>query len=135
MLKDLWPTSHEIAAVMPYAREPEAFRRLYGDLANANPMWKDVHGATGQVYDWPGSTYIARPPFFDGFTINAAGARRGGDPRRARARHLRRLGDDRPHLARRLDQADLARRACTCRSTTSRSPTSTATARGAATTR
>jgi aconitate hydratase len=69
MLKDLWPTSHEIAAVMPYAREPEAFRRLYGDLANANPMWKGVHGATGQVYDWPGSTYIARPPFFDGFTV------------------------------------------------------------------
>ncbi|HVJ74816.1 MAG TPA: aconitate hydratase AcnA, partial [Casimicrobiaceae bacterium] len=69
MLRDLWPSSHEIAAVMPYAREPEAFRRLYGDLANANPMWKDVHGATGQVYDWPGSTYIARPPFFDGFTM------------------------------------------------------------------
>jgi len=69
MLKDLWPSSHEIAAVMPYAREPEAFRRLYGDLANANPMWKDVHGASGQVYDWPRSTYIARPPFFDGFTV------------------------------------------------------------------
>jgi aconitate hydratase len=72
MLKDLWPSSHEIAAVMPYAREPEAFRRLYGDLANANPMWKEVHGAHGQVYDWPRSTYIARPPFFDGFTVKPA---------------------------------------------------------------
>ncbi|MEO8486655.1 MAG: aconitase family protein, partial [Betaproteobacteria bacterium] len=72
MLKDLWPSSHEIAAVMPYAREPEAFRRLYGDLANANPMWKDVAGSTGQVYDWPKSTYIARPPFFDGFTVEPA---------------------------------------------------------------
>ncbi|HEY8244742.1 MAG TPA: aconitate hydratase AcnA, partial [Casimicrobiaceae bacterium] len=72
MLKDLWPSSHEIAAVMPYAREPAAFRRLYGDLANANPMWKDVHGASGQVYDWPRSTYIARPPFFDGFTVKPA---------------------------------------------------------------
>ncbi len=69
MLKDLWPSSHEIAAVMPYAREPEAFRRLYGDLANANPLWKGIAGASGQVYDWPDSTYIARPPFFDGFTL------------------------------------------------------------------
>ncbi len=69
MLKDLWPTSHEIAAVMPYAMDPAAFRTLYGDLANANPMWKGIAGAAGQVYDWPGSTYIAKPPFFDGFTL------------------------------------------------------------------
>ncbi len=72
MLRDLWPTSHEIAAVMPYAMDPAAFRRLYGDLANANPMWKDIAGATDQVYDWPRSTYIAKPPFFDGFTLKPA---------------------------------------------------------------
>jgi len=72
MLKDLWPTSHEIAAVMPYAMDPAAFRTLYGDLANANPMWKGVAGASGQVYDWPVSTYIAKPPFFDGFSLEPA---------------------------------------------------------------
>jgi len=69
MLKDLWPSSHEIAAVMPYARDPAAFRRLYSDLGDANPLWKEVSGAKGQVYDWPGSTYIAKPPFFDGFAV------------------------------------------------------------------
>ena len=72
MLKDIWPTSHEIAAVMPYAKDPEAFRRLYGDLANANPLWKGVRGAVGQVYDWPRSTYIAKPPFFERFTLKPA---------------------------------------------------------------
>jgi aconitate hydratase len=66
-LRDVWPTSHEIAAVMPNSLDPAAFRRLYGDLANANPLWKGISGATGQVYDWPRSTYIAKPPFFDGF--------------------------------------------------------------------
>ncbi|MBP8139380.1 MAG: aconitate hydratase AcnA [Burkholderiales bacterium] len=69
MLKDIWPSSHEIAAAMPYAMDPAAFRTLYGDLANANPMWKGISGASGQVYDWPGSTYIAKPPFFDGFSL------------------------------------------------------------------
>ncbi len=54
---------------MPYAMDPAAFRTLYGDLANANPMWKGISGASGQVYDWPGSTYIAKPPFFDGFSL------------------------------------------------------------------
>jgi aconitate hydratase len=68
-LKDVWPTSHEIAAVMHYAKDPATFRKLYGDLANANPLWKGISGAEGQVYDWPSSTYIARPPFFDGFRM------------------------------------------------------------------
>ncbi|MEO8508940.1 MAG: aconitate hydratase AcnA, partial [Betaproteobacteria bacterium] len=71
-LKDIWPTSHEIAAVSHHARDPEVYRRLYGDLANANPMWGKIAGSTGQVYHWPASTYIAKPPFFDGFTMQPA---------------------------------------------------------------
>jgi len=68
-LRDLWPSSHEIASVMSFARDPATFRSLYGDLANANPLWKGIAGETGQVYGWPGSTYIAKPPFFDGFEM------------------------------------------------------------------
>jgi aconitate hydratase len=66
-LRDIWPTSHEVASLLGAARDPATFRRLYSDLANANPMWKTIAGSTGQVYDWPASTYIAKPPFFDGF--------------------------------------------------------------------
>ncbi len=96
-LKDIWPTSHEIAAVMPFARDPATFRKLYGSLATANPLWGTIQGATGQVYAWPTSTYIAKPPFFDGFkmtaipTVDIKGARIAG--------HLRRLDHHRPHLA------------------------------------
>ncbi|MBL8303045.1 MAG: aconitate hydratase, partial [Ideonella sp.] len=32
-------------------------------------LWKKVKGTTGQVYDWPASTYIAKPPFFDDFAM------------------------------------------------------------------
>jgi aconitate hydratase len=71
-LKDIWPTSHEIAAVAPFARDPEVYRRLYGNVANANPMWAKIAGVAGQVYTWPTSTYIAKPPFFDGFTMKPA---------------------------------------------------------------
>ena len=66
-LRDIWPTSHEVASLLGAARDPATFRRLYGDLANANPMWQTIAGSTGQVYDWPASTYIAKPPFFEGF--------------------------------------------------------------------
>ena len=68
-LKDIWPSSHEIAAVMSHAKDPETYRKLYGNVANANPLWGTISGATGQVYDWPASTYIAKPPFFDGFKM------------------------------------------------------------------
>ena len=71
-LRDIWPTSHEIAALIDYARDPETFRRLYRDLPNANPMWKTIAGSKGQVYDWPKSTYIAKPPFFQGFKMKPA---------------------------------------------------------------
>jgi aconitate hydratase len=71
-LRDVWPTSHEVAALLNYARDPATFRRLYGDLANTNPMWKSIAGSTGQVYDWPASTYIAKPPFFEGFGMTPA---------------------------------------------------------------
>ncbi len=68
-LKDIWPSSLEIAAVAHHARDPEVYRRLYGNVADANPMWGRIAGVTGQVYNWPTSTYIAKPPFFDGFTM------------------------------------------------------------------
>ena len=75
-LKDLWPTSHEIAAVMSFAKDPAIYRSLYGDVANANPLWGTISGATGQVYNWPQSTYIAKPPFFDGFKMATGTHRR-----------------------------------------------------------
>ncbi|MEY3951816.1 MAG: aconitate hydratase, partial [Pseudomonadota bacterium] len=80
-LKDIWPSSEEVAAVMGYARDPETFRRLYGDLTKDHHLWNNIKGTEGQVYDWPTSTYIAKPPFFDGFgmtpgkTSSISGAR------------------------------------------------------------
>jgi aconitate hydratase len=81
-LKDLWPTSHEIAAVMSFAKNPAIYRALYGDVGNANPLWGTIAGAKGQVYNWPASTYIAKPPFFDAFKMTTT---RTGDIRGARA--------------------------------------------------
>jgi aconitate hydratase len=71
-LKDIWPTSHEIAEVMPYAQDPAAFRKVYETMADASPLWNDIDGETGVTYSWPQSTYIAKPPFFDGFTMTPA---------------------------------------------------------------
>ena len=64
-LKDIWPTSAEIQAVMRFAANPEMYRRLYSDLTRDLPLWNAISSSTGNLYQWDDSTYIARPPFFD----------------------------------------------------------------------
>jgi aconitate hydratase len=65
----IWPTAGEVKKLMPLAMDAGTFRRLYSDLANANPLWKKVSAPSGQVYSWPASTYIAEPPFFKDFSM------------------------------------------------------------------
>jgi aconitate hydratase len=69
-LGDIWPTSDEVYKLMKLAMDPKAFKENYGKVkSKPGKLWDDVKGSQGQVYDWPKSTYIARPPFFDGFTM------------------------------------------------------------------
>ena len=68
-LRDVWPTSQEIGAVMQYATDPATYRRLYGDFTKDNPLWNAIPTTKGQVYAWDKSTYIAEPPFFADFAM------------------------------------------------------------------
>jgi aconitate hydratase len=69
-LGDIWPSSDEVYALMKLAMNPKAFQANYAKVkSQPGKLWDDVKGTQGQVYDWPKSTYIAQPPFFDGFTI------------------------------------------------------------------
>jgi len=69
-LGDIWPSSDEVHALLKFAMNPKVFRENYDNVA-ANPgkLWAAIKGAKGQVYDWPKSSYIAQPPFFQGFTL------------------------------------------------------------------
>jgi aconitate hydratase len=72
-LGDIWPSSDEIYALMKYAMNAKTFRENYEKVASdPGKLWKKINGVTGQVYTWPASTYIAKPPFFDGFTMEPA---------------------------------------------------------------
>jgi len=73
-LKDIWPTSHEIGALLGFAMDPVVFNTRYSNLGADNPLWQDIKGTSGQVYDWPLSTYIAEPPFFSDFGMHAGAA-------------------------------------------------------------
>ncbi len=69
-LRDIWPSLEEIRDVMQSALTAEAFQRLYGDFAAANPKWNEIPGKIGAAYAWDeSSTYIQRPPFFEDFSM------------------------------------------------------------------
>ena len=70
-LKDIWPSSAEISALLPLAQNAATFKRLYSDFTKDHDLWNNVKSATGNVYTWPESTYIAEPPFFGDFTMHA----------------------------------------------------------------
>ena len=74
-LGDIWPSSEEIHALMKSAMNGAAYRDNYARVkTEPGALWERIHGVTGQVYDWPASSYIARPPFFDGFALQAPAA-------------------------------------------------------------
>ena len=69
-LKDIWPSSEEIAELLPQAFNPEMYQRLYGNVTAENPLWDKIPSSTGVVYEWDtSSTYIQEPPYFDDFSL------------------------------------------------------------------
>jgi aconitate hydratase len=77
-LGDIWPTSKEIGKLMKFAMNSKVFKANYADVkGNPGKLWENVSTTEGQVYNWPKSTYIAEPPFFDDFTMTPKAAATG----------------------------------------------------------
>ncbi len=73
-LGDIWPTSAEVDALLKVALDPKAYKANYAQVqAKPGKLWQRIDGSKGQVYDWPQSTYIARPPFFGDFGMQPQG--------------------------------------------------------------
>ena len=69
-LKDIWPTSDEIAQLQKSAVTGDLFRRRYADVFEGDKHWQGIGVAGGQTYAWdPGSTYVQNPPYFEGMTM------------------------------------------------------------------
>jgi aconitate hydratase len=63
-LKDLWPSDEEIDAVVKASVKPEQFRKVYGPMFD---IAREAASAVSPQYDWrPQSTYIRRPPYWEG---------------------------------------------------------------------
>jgi len=69
MLRDLWPSSEEIAAVVRESLGTEMFRTRYATVLDGDERWRALPVEGGERFAWQaGSTYVRRPPFFEGIT-------------------------------------------------------------------
>jgi aconitate hydratase A / 2-methylisocitrate dehydratase len=66
-LRDLWPSSQEIEETVATALDGAMFRKQYADVFAGDERWQELPVPEGDLYAWDdASTYIRRPPFFDG---------------------------------------------------------------------
>jgi aconitate hydratase len=69
-LADLWPSPEEIADVVQHAVAEEMFTRDYADVFKGDDNWRGLHIPAGDTFAWADeSTYVRRPPYFDGMPV------------------------------------------------------------------
>ena len=68
-LKDIWPTSTEIADVVRKVITRKMFTERYANVFKGDKQWQGIKVTGGKTYNWaPKSTYVRNPPYFDGMT-------------------------------------------------------------------
>ena len=66
-LKDIWPTSEEIASVIGDSISSAMFTKDYASVFDGDFRWKSLDTPTGKTFAWDAdSTYVRKPPYFDG---------------------------------------------------------------------
>jgi len=68
-LKDIWPSSKEIAKLVRKAVKKSMFKKRYGDVFRGDPEWREIKVKDGLTYEWDThSTYVQNPPYFAGMS-------------------------------------------------------------------
>ncbi len=69
-LKDIWPSQEEVKEAIAKVLDPELFKKKYADIWKGDEHWDKLHAPDTPVYPWdPKSTYIRKPPFFEGMGL------------------------------------------------------------------
>jgi aconitate hydratase len=72
-LADIWPSPAEVEQVVASSVAPEMFTRDYADVFSGDERWQGLDVPAGEVFAWDeDSTYVRRPPYFDGMPAEPA---------------------------------------------------------------
>ena len=70
-LKDIWPSTREIADVVAANVNAQMFATSYSNVFKGSEHWNSIDAPSGNRYAWKAdSTYIQNPPYFDGMSLD-----------------------------------------------------------------
>ena len=88
-MKDIWPTNKEIEETLKISLSAEMFIKRYSNVSEGPKQWQEIKTEKSSIYNWEdNSTYVKKPPFFDGLSDQPEGFKKIKD-----ARPLLILGD------------------------------------------
>lgn len=69
-LSEIWPTPEEVQKTIDETINSEMFTRQYAGVFDGDSRWQSLPTPTGDTFSWdPKSTYVRKPPYFDGMTM------------------------------------------------------------------
>ena len=72
-LADIWPSEAEVAEIVSAAIGAEMFSESYADVFAGDEVWQSLPTPEGETFAWePDSTYVRRPPYFEGMPAEPA---------------------------------------------------------------
>ncbi|MDQ1556272.1 MAG: aconitate hydratase [Actinomycetota bacterium] len=88
-LADIWPDAAEVQSTIDSSIDTEMFTHEYAGVFDGDERWRSLPTPTGATFEWDAnSTYVRKPPYFDGMTIETTPV-----ASIANARVLAKLGD------------------------------------------
>jgi aconitate hydratase len=72
-LADIWPSPAEVQATIDACIDADMFTSRYADVFAGDEAWQSLPTPTGETFAWdPGSTYVRKPPYFEGMGAQPA---------------------------------------------------------------
>ena len=69
-LADIWPTPAEVQQTIDSSINSEMFKTQYAGVFEGDARWKSLPTPAGDTFAWDAkSTYVRRPPYFDGMKL------------------------------------------------------------------
>jgi aconitate hydratase len=66
-LRDIWPSEAEVSELIGQSVQSDMFRKSYAEVFEGDERWNSLEVPTGDRFAWDeSSTYVRRPPYFDG---------------------------------------------------------------------
>jgi aconitate hydratase len=72
-LKDIWPDAGEVQSTIDSSISTEMFTHEYASVFEGDERWRALPTPDSEVFEWDAdSTYVRKPPYFDGMTIETS---------------------------------------------------------------